>query len=60
MNQLPPIDSVTALENLRKISEAFSCDGPTRDVLRESIRVLSQLIPIPAPPPNALPLDPAR
>lgn len=54
MNPTPAIDPVTALENLRKVSEAFACDGPNRDLLRESVNVLSKLIPTPAPP-NAVP-----
>lgn len=41
---IPKPTPIQALENLRKVSEAFNCDGPTRDVLRQCVTVLSDLI----------------
>lgn len=33
-----------ALQNLSKVAELFQCDGPTRDLLRASVKVLEELI----------------
>jgi len=40
-----------ALGNLETVSELYSCDGRTRDALRESVRILRELLPVPSPEP---------
>jgi hypothetical protein len=33
-----------ALQNLTKVAELYSCDGPTRDILRASVAVLELVV----------------
>lgn len=58
-NQPAIITPELALANLSKAAETIPCDGPTRDALRECVRILAALIPPPAAPaPHAVLIDP--